>query len=232
MSKAKSIGVYEELYRKQLAGTRGLTLPSENFVRLTIRAPIAPGAKGARALDFGCGDGCISEYLLARGYRVTATDVSESALEVTRRRLQGRGEFDLRMPDEDGLLRGMADDSCELVVAWAVLHWLGERERWRTTVTELLRILAPGGSLLMTMPTEDHYLKRYSLEIGVSQYLAKTPDRMDCVFYAPNLYTLKHMFERDFKLAIGQILRYDEGSTTTEHSLTDRFSMYGFCLKK
>lgn len=230
----RSISVYDELYKKQLEGTRGLTIVSENFIRLMIRDQIYPSGVEAHALDFGCGDGCISEYLLKRGYSVMASDVSESALNVTRQRLDGLGEgaFSVYMTRETGQLPSVPNHSAELVVAWEVLHWLGNKEKWLSTMAELLRILAPGGRLLLTMPTEDHYLKRYSLEIGISQYLAKTDNRMDCVLYSPNLYTLKHIFIEDFRLRIEQILRYEEGSTTTEHSLMDRFSMYGFCLKK
>ena len=96
---------------------------------------------------------------------------------------------------------------------------------------ELLRVLRPGGAILMTMPTETHYLKRYSLEIGKSTYLCQTQTRKDCIFYSPNLFTLRHIFENDHELNIQQTLRYEYGSTSTEPTLDERMSFYGFCLK-
>jgi hypothetical protein len=54
---------------------------------------------------------------------------------------------------------------------------------------------------------------------------------MDCVFYSPNLFTLKHIFENDLRLSILQTLRYEYGSTSTEPTLDERMSFYGFCLK-
>ena len=82
----------------------------------------------------------------------------------------------------------------------------------------------------MTMPTETHYLKRYSLEIGKSTYFCKTETRKDCVFYSPNLLTLKHVYEQELGLKVQQILRYEYGSTSTEPTLEERMSFYGFCL--
>jgi hypothetical protein len=81
------------------------------------------------------------------------------------------------------------------------------------------------------MPTEKHYLKRYSLEIGKSTYLCKTQTRMDCIFYSPNLFTLKHIFENELGLKILQTLRYEYGSASTEPTLDEGMSFYGFCLK-
>jgi hypothetical protein len=118
-----------------------------------------------------------------------------------------------------------------VVVAWEVLHWLGSPETFLRGMRELLRVLRPGCPLLMTMPTERHYLKRYSLEIGRSTYLCKTKTRMDCVFFSPNLYTLRHLFENELGLAVRQVLTYEYGSSSTEPTLDDRMSFYGFCLR-
>lgn len=225
----ESISVYEQYYARQLDGAHGLTRAADDFVRLLARGGIAPGAVDEPALDFGIGDGRHAEYLISMGYQVTGTDVSATPLQVASRRLQGTGKLQAVLLDNSPHLP-LPDRAFTLVVAWEVLHWLGGPESWELAIREFIRVLRPGGQLILTMPTERHYLKRYALEVGKSTYLCKTPERMDCRFYSPNLLTLKHLFELDFGLQVRQVLCYENGSTVTEQSLEERFSMYGFLL--
>jgi SAM-dependent methyltransferase len=176
------------------------------------------------------GDGRHIEYLISLGYDVTGTDVAPSSFEIARKLFQGNGRFRGILLDSSPLLP-LADSSFSLVVAWEVLHWLGAPDLFLTAMREFKRILRPAGAILMTMPTEQHYLKRYSLEIGKSTYHCKTASRMDCVFYSPNLFTLKHVIEQELGLEILQTLRYEYGSTSTEPSLEERMSFYGFSLR-
>lgn len=224
-----SIAAYEQYYARQLDGAHGLTRASEDFVRLLVRGGIAPGKVDEPALDFGIGDGRHAEYLISMGYRVTGTDVSDAPLQVSNRRLLGTGKLQTTLLERSPALP-FPDRAYSLVVAWEVMHWLGGPESWELAIREFIRVLRPGGHLILTMPTERHYLKRHSLEVGKSTYLCKTPERMDCRFYSPNLLTLKHLFERDFGLSVRLVLCYENGSTVTEQTLEERFSMYGFLL--
>jgi SAM-dependent methyltransferase len=225
-----SISVYEQDFQLKVQGKKGILHPSEDLIRLVARGRIAATAPGQAALDFGVGDGRHVAYLMSLGYRVTGTDVAPSSLEVTRRDFKGNDKFRGVLLENSPKLP-FADGEFALVLAWEVLHWLGSPELWLEGMRELERVLAPGGVILMTMPTEKHYLKRYSLEIGKSTYLCKTPSRMDCIFYSPNLFTLKHLFETELGLSVEQTLRYEYGSTATEASLDEGMSFYGFCLK-
>jgi SAM-dependent methyltransferase len=166
---------------------------------------------------------------MSLGYRVTGTDVAPASLEVTKRLFAGNDRFHgVLLEDSPELPIG--DSTFALVVAWEVLHWLGSPAKFARGMRELKRVLRPGSPLLLTMPTEGHYLKRYSLEVDKSTYLCKTQTRMDCVFYSPNLFTLEHILQNEMGLKILQTLRYEYGSTTTEPSLEERMSFYGFCL--
>jgi SAM-dependent methyltransferase len=50
-----------------------------------------PLPAGARVLELGCGDGTFAELLVGRGFEYTGVDLSLGMVEVTRRKLAGRG---------------------------------------------------------------------------------------------------------------------------------------------
>jgi SAM-dependent methyltransferase len=225
-----SIAVYEKDFQLKVQGQKGILHPSEDLIRLIARGRIAGTGPDDAALDFGVGDGRHVDFLMSLGYRVTGTDVAPASLEVTKKLFEGNDKY-RGLLLENSPETPFADREFSLVLAWEVLHWLGSPELYLKAMRELLRVLKPGGVMLLTMPTEKHYLKRYSLEIGKSTYLCKTQSRMDCIFYSPNLFTLKHLYENDLGLSISQIVRYEYGSTSTEPTLDEGMSFYGFCLK-
>jgi len=225
-----SILVYEADFQLKLQGRKGILHPSEDLIRLIARGSIAAREPGEAALDFGVGDGRHVRYLMSLGYNVTGTDVAPSSLEVTKRLFESDDRFRGILLENSPELP-IADGTFALVVAWEVVHWLGTPETFLKGMRELLRVLRPDGIILMTMPTETHYLKRYSLEIGKSTYFCQTQTRKDCIFYSPNLFTLRHLFENELGLKVQQTLRYEYGSTSTEPTLEERMSFYGFCLK-
>jgi SAM-dependent methyltransferase len=225
-----SVLVYEQDFQLKLKGQKGILHPSEDLIRLVARGSIAAKEPEEAALDFGVGDGRHVEYLMSLGFRVVGTDVAPSSLEVVKRLFAGDDRFRGILLERSPELP-IADDTFSLVVAWEVLHWLGSPEMFMKGMRELKRVLRQDGRILLTMPTEDHYLKRYSLEVGRSTYHCKTQTRMDCLFYSPNLFTLRHVFENELALRILQTLRYEYGSTATEPTLEDRMSFYGFSLE-
>lgn len=226
---ANNISVYEQDFQLKVSGQKGILHPSEDLIRLIARGKVSAAKAGGKVWDFGVGDGRHVEYLMSLGYDVIGTDVAPSALEVTKRLFHGNPRYQGFLLDAPKL-PAAADGSIALVVAWEVLHWLGSPELFKEAMQEFLRVLVPGGTILLTMPTEKHYLKRHSLEVGKSTYFCKTKTRMDCTFYSPNLFTLRHVFEEELGMNIQQTLRYEYGSTSTEPSLDEGMSFYGFCL--
>jgi SAM-dependent methyltransferase len=224
-----SVSVYENDYRLKLQGVKGILNPSEDLIRLLSRASLMNPTGDRLALDYGVGDGRHSNYLSSLGYSVVGTDIAPSAVELVNKFMAGNEKFKgvlLKSSDE----LPFPDHYFSLIVAWEVLHWIGHPDLFLKVMHELLRLMRPEGLMLLTMPTEKHYLKRFSLEVDRSTYLCKLKSRSDCVFYSPNLFTLTNLFEKELGLGIKHILRYEYGSTSTENSLDDLFSMYGFCL--
>jgi len=101
---------------------------------------------GARVLDVGCGEGTFTAELVAMGASPVGVDVAEAALRRARARVPGadfvRVQFDGELPFADG----------SFALAWAseVIEHVGDTARW---LSELRRVLEPGGVLLVTTPS-------------------------------------------------------------------------------
>jgi SAM-dependent methyltransferase len=96
-----------------------------------------------RVLDLGCGDGRLTSELDAS--ELTAADVSPIALERARERLPGARmvelEHDAELPFEDG--------SFDLVLCAETIEHVRDVQ---LLLSEIRRVLRPGGSLALTTP--------------------------------------------------------------------------------
>jgi len=106
---------------------------------------LAGDVAGRRILDAGCGSGPLFAALRDRGAVMTGVDASAGMLELARRRLGA--DADLRVADLANPLP-FPDDTFDDVVASLVLHYL---EDWGPTLTELRRVLTPGGRLIVSV---------------------------------------------------------------------------------
>lgn len=96
--------------------------------------------RGARVLEYGCGVGYLAAILAREGALVSAFDLSERSVAVTRHRLQANelsGEISVAAGED----LPYASDSFDIVIGTSVLHHL-EVSR---AAPELYRVLRPGG---------------------------------------------------------------------------------------
>ena len=106
---------------------------------------LAGDVAGRRILDAGCGSGPLIAALRGRGAIVTGFDKSAGMLQLARRRLGG--DADLQVADLAGPLP-FPDGTFDDVIASLVLHYL---EDWGPALTELRRVLKPGGRLIVSV---------------------------------------------------------------------------------
>jgi SAM-dependent methyltransferase len=155
---------YEELWERLPDG-----LEPERFARR--RAFLLGAARaGERALDLGCGTGEFTAALGEAGARVIGADVAEAALVRARERHPGlhfvRVPFDGRLPFEGC--------SFELVWAGEVIEHIADTGPW---LSEVRRVLAPGGRLLVTTPAHGRLqvmlwgIERFSEPLGEHLHL-------------------------------------------------------------
>lgn len=113
---------------------------------------LAGDVSGHRILDAGCGSGPLFAALRDRGAIVTGIDSSAQMLHIARKRLGN--DADLRVADLRDPLP-FADAAFDDVIASLVLHYL---ENWTAPLTELRRVLAPGGRLIASVehPFQSH----------------------------------------------------------------------------
>ncbi|WP_051020862.1 class I SAM-dependent methyltransferase [Nocardia araoensis] len=115
------------------------------YYNLPALLDLAGEVSGRRILDAGCGAGALFAALRARGARMTGIDASPRMLALAEQRLGADAELhvaDLAEP------LPFPDDAFDDVVASLVLHYLRD---WGPTLTELRRVLVPGGRLLVSV---------------------------------------------------------------------------------
>ncbi|WP_285103455.1 class I SAM-dependent methyltransferase [Promicromonospora sp. MEB111] len=106
---------------------------------------LAGDVRGRKILDAGCGSGPLSGELRDRGADMTGFDGSPAMIELARRRLGD--DVPLTVADLGEPLP-YADHTFDDVVSSLVLHYL---EDWDSPLTELRRVLKPGGRLILSV---------------------------------------------------------------------------------
>ena len=143
----RSHGHYSSLYRVRSVSntTRALTFgqvaeeydrwrPSYPEAAVDWLAPPAP----ARVADLGAGTGKLTSLLLARGLTVEAVEPDSRMLDVL-----ARNNPDARCHRSDSTSLRVEDGSLDAVLVADAWHWFDTQ----TTITELRRVLNPGGWL-------------------------------------------------------------------------------------
>jgi glycosyltransferase involved in cell wall biosynthesis len=114
----------------------------------------------SRVLDLGCSDGALSAELRVHGHEVTGVDVEEHA--GVRDRVDAFVPADL----EDGIPEAVGDDF-DVIVAADVLEHVREPEK---LLADSVDRLAPGGSIIASVPNFGHWYPRVRSTIGRFDY--------------------------------------------------------------
>jgi len=133
---------------------------------------------GKDVLEVGCGSGVHARLLAAAGARLTAVDLTPTAVELTRRRLELAGLVaDVREADAEAL--PFADGAFDFVWSWGVVHHSEHTER---ALAEIARVLRPGGRLALMVYHRSSitFWGQYVLYRGVLRggLLRESPDEL------------------------------------------------------
>jgi SAM-dependent methyltransferase len=127
---------------------------------------LAGEVEGCRVLDAGCGSGALAAALRDKGATLSGFDISPGMVALARERLGD--DTDLTVADLGEPLP-YDQDSFDLVVCSLSLHYLKD---WVAPLTELRRVLRPGGRLVVSVPHPAVYLFNYPERdyFAVTQY--------------------------------------------------------------
>jgi SAM-dependent methyltransferase len=100
---------------------------------------------GKRVLDVGSGNGYVLARYAAEGAAVSGIDITEAGIDLCRQRFAYLGlEGDFRVADAQHI--PFPDDTFDCVCSMGVLHHVPDT---RKAVTEIFRVLKPGGRLIV-----------------------------------------------------------------------------------
>lgn len=110
--------------------------------RAISQAQVQPGEVAA---DIGAGSGFVTEGLLRRGLKVIAVDQSQAMLEEIKSKFSAEEAIDCRLGQAEHL--PIDTEAVDRVFANMYLHHV---ESPLSAITEMARILRPGGTLVIT----------------------------------------------------------------------------------
>ena len=151
--------------------SKGVRQTAEKFYVITHRSRAAykqlllqDAARGARVLEYGCGQGSHAFDLASAGAHVTGIDISsvaieQSILEARERSLSSRADFFVMNAEKTTF----ADNTFDLVCGTSILHHLN----LAVSYGEIARILKPGGRAIFVEPLGHN--------LAINWYRRRTP---------------------------------------------------------
>ncbi len=137
-----------------------------------------------RVCDAGCGCGKLSFALAASGFTVSGFDVSAGAVALARRRASECGRPAPEFCTADIRSTGYADGTFDAAVALDVIDHLPITEG-AAAVRELLRIVRPGGCVLLTLDRMDSDYAAEPHEVNCEGDLLFTGGKRDGMVFHP-----------------------------------------------
>ncbi len=123
------------------------------FIDRKVDAALAATALPASSsvLEVGCSFGQMT-FLLAERFRaVTAVDLSDDAVDLTRRRAERYGVGNLTLQTADAEALPFADSAFDGAFSWSVLRYVPHPER---AFAEMVRVVRPGGRVAADFPNK------------------------------------------------------------------------------
>lgn len=116
------------------------------------------GVRAGEALDFGAGRGFLIPHLLTAGFATTAVDLSRESIERIEREHGGREGF-RRAVHATGLPTDLPPSAFDAVFLLETIEHLDDVDLTET-LTEIRRLLRPGGSLVLSTPNREDLRQR------------------------------------------------------------------------
>jgi methionine biosynthesis protein MetW len=148
------IAAFYDLYHRPDIRGFDLSYQRSPQVYKALERHIAPGS---RCLDVGCGSGhAVGPWAVARQVRYVGVDIARSAVEAARTR-----GLEAHLVEDSGRLP-FPDSSFDAAVSLEVIEHLFQPE---ATIREALRVVKPGGVVIVTTPNVAYWRRRLDLAL-------------------------------------------------------------------
>lgn len=184
-----------------------LYYPDENLVRLFSGQYVPVPQPPASVMDHGFGHANNLVFLLSRGYECAGCEISEHLINEAQKLFKIIGKTaDLRLVK--GLEVPFEDESFDVVVSWNVIHYNGTRAAVLKVISELRRVLKPGGVLLLSTVHPDSALFARSRHLGNGSYIVEEESEYDnrqglTLFFTRSAEELADLFGEFSEVKIG-----------------------------
>ncbi len=129
---------------------------------------------GRKVLDYGCGGGCNTVFMLSRNVDVCYADTSPHAVRMTANMIDELGKIktshNSKIIDKDATLLPFKDEEFDVIVCTSVMSLLSNIDNIKALLNEFSRVLKPGGKLYTDINGIESEFVYYSEEIGNGQY--------------------------------------------------------------
>lgn len=133
---------YDARYQENSPGGLAFRIRKQHVLRMFDKA-------GGSVLDVGCGTGVIVDELLELGCKYTGVDPAEQMIENARKLHEGKDNADFAVGSAEVI--NYPDESFDAVICMGVLERVGDYEK---ALSEMVRVLKPGGTLMVTTPNK------------------------------------------------------------------------------
>ena len=131
---------YDARYQENSPGGLAFRIRKQHVLELFDKA-------GGSVLDVGCGTGVIVDELLDLGCQYTGVDPAPKMIENAKKLHNGKGKTDFAVGSAE--IIEYPDETFDAVICMGVLERVGDYEK---ALGEMVRVLKPGGTLMVTMP--------------------------------------------------------------------------------
>ena len=200
--------------------------PSLELVRL--EKLFFKGEKKGKLLEYAFGGGCNTLHLLECGYEVYGIDVAKGALRSTNERMKNYPnliknlKLDLLFLDATRI--PYPDNYFNYVVALSILSLLGTENRVRILLSELKRVMAPKGKIIIDINDQDSEFSSGKKQIDKNVFVTKPVDKeIKC-------YCLKN--EKDFQVLIEDYFDIQDVGYSSHKVFGRRINEWIICATK
>lgn len=144
-------------------------------------------------LDLGCGTGRNTVYLAEKGFNVKACDLSETGLEMTKKKAEGLGFHDIKYSVQNMTNLSYSDEVFDAVLCvWVQGH--GTRREVQMGIDESYRVIKDNGMVVSDFVTIDDVTYGVGEEIEKNTYVGGRPGEEGIAHYYTTQEELEKMF--------------------------------------